>query len=564
MDETVRKTLEDLLILAMEDALSEAEAQRLNALLKDHPERIRYAIRFLQLGSQIKQSKKLASLSKAWLTLDPEDSFSGFLRLMAEYERGAEAVPTVPPSAAEAPKEKSPASVHSNVPVSRLSVITLFLSSAALFLILAYAYWGHLHNGVETATLYDSLQPRWADSAHQEHLKNGSRLSTKSGPLRLLDGMVKILFDNGGVLVLEGPAEFRILSPNHVRMRSGSLYATIGPGAAGFTVSTDSAKVVDLGTEFGVQVHADGDSEIHVMKGKTSVAVSHGRQFKDSQILHTDSARYIDAQSRTIREVAFDPTRFVRNIDSKHNLVSRGKLTLDVANLTAGGSGVGPAKRNVWLDPKEGYSERAIHEHDTSESFLPISANPYVDGLFVPGGGNSPPVISSRQDRFEECPPTSGVFYANLGVNPDPSLIRIPGKREGILSFQDTVYGTPEHPCLVLHANLGITYDLQAVRNEFSEWRVARFAAKIGIADLNEPYPCNADFWVLVDGKVRYSLRNCRQKGKLTDISVELSDKDRFLTLVTTDGGDPDILRIYERAISCDWCVFAEPVLELE
>jgi hypothetical protein len=93
---------------------------------------------------------------------------------------------------------------------------------------------------------------------------------------------------------------------------------------------------------------------------------------------------------------------------------------------------------------------------------------------------------------------------------------------------------------------------------------VARFAAKIGIADLNEPYPCNADFWVLVDGKVRYSLRNCRQKGKLTDISVELSDKDRFLTLVTTDGGDPDILRIYERAISCDWCVFAEPVLELE
>lgn len=564
MDETIRKTLEDLLILAMEDALSETEIRQLNSLLKDQPERIRYAIRFLQLGSQIKQSKKLAGMSKVWLTLDPEDSFSGFLRLMAEYEKGAEAVPVASHPVPETPAPEKPASSGSRTPVSRLSMITLFLSSAALFLILAYAYWGALYNGVETATIYDSIQPRWADSKSQEELKNGSRLTTKSGPLRLLDGTVKILFDNGGVLVVEGPAEFGILSPHHVRMHSGSLYAVVGPGAVGFTVSTDSAKVVDLGTEFGVQVHEDGDSEVHVMKGKTSVAVSHGRQYKDPQILHNDTARYIDAQSRTMREIAFDPTRFVRNIDSRHHLISRGKLTLDVANLTAGGSGVGPAKRNVWLDPKQGYTEWSIHEHDTSDSFLPIPSNPFLDGLFVPGGRNNPPIISSRQDRFEECPDTSGVFYANLGVNPEPSYLQVPGKREGILSFNGTVYGTAEHPCLVMHANLGVTYDLQAVRKEFSEWKIKRFTAKIGIADLREPYPCNADFWVLVDGKVRYSLRNCRQKGTLTEITVELSDKDRFLTLVTTDGGDPDVLRIYERAISCDWCVFAEPVLELE
>ncbi|HOK66813.1 MAG TPA: NPCBM/NEW2 domain-containing protein [Anaerohalosphaeraceae bacterium] len=564
MDETIRKTLEDLLILAMEDAISEPDARQLNALLKDHPERIRCAIRFLQLGSQIKQSKKLAAMSKAWLSLNPEDSFSGFLRLMAEYEKGAEPVTVASHSEASVPAAEEPASAAVRTRVSRFSLVTLFLSSAALFFILAYAYWGYLCNGVETATIYDSIQPHWADRNAQNELKNGSRLSTRSGPLRLLDGTVKILFDSGGSLVLEGPAEFQILTPSHVRMRSGSLYASIPPGALGFTVSTDSAKVVDLGTEFGVQVHGDGDSEIHVMKGKTAVAVSHGRQFKDSQIMRNGSARYVDAQSRTIRETAFDPTRFIRNIDSKHNLISRGKLTLDVADLTAGGSGIKPTKANVWLDPKTGYSEASIHEHDTSDSFLPIPSNPYVDGLFVPGGRNSPPIISSQQHRFEECPPTSGVFYANLGVNPDPSYLRIPGRREGILSFQDTLYGTPEHPCLVMHANLGITYDLQAVRKEFSEWKLAAFTAKIGIADLKEPYPCNADFWVLVDGKVRYSLRNCRQKGTLTEIAVSLNEQDRFLTLITTDGGDPDVPRIYERAISCDWCVFAEPVLELE
>jgi len=142
MDETIRKTLEDLLILAMEDAVSEDDVRQLNALLKDHPDRIRYAIRFLQLGSHLKQSKKLAAMSKAWLSLNPEDSFSGFLRLMAEYEKGAEPVPVASHPDTAAPAVPEPASSAARTRVSRFSLVTLFLSSAALFFILAYAYWG--------------------------------------------------------------------------------------------------------------------------------------------------------------------------------------------------------------------------------------------------------------------------------------------------------------------------------------------------------------------------------------------------------------------------------------
>ncbi len=48
--------------------------------------------------------------------------------------------------------------------------------------------------------------------------------------------------------------------------------------------------------------------------------------------------------------------------------------------------------------------------------------------------------------------------------------------------------------------------------------------------------------------------RRLRYASPLQSIRVELQPEDRFLTLVTTDGGD---------GVGTDWALFAEPVLEL-
>ena len=58
--------------------------------------------------------------------------------------------------------------------------------------------------------------------------------------------------------------------------------------------------------------------------------------------------------------------------------------------------------------------------------------------------------------------------------------------------------------------------------------------------------------------------RNVTQKNVLRNFSIELGPFDRFLTLVTTDGGDIDRIGSYQRAYTCDWCVFVEPALILE
>jgi hypothetical protein len=137
-------------------------------------------------------------------------------------------------------------------------------------------------------------------------------------------------------------------------------------------------------------------------------------------------------------------------------------------------------------------------------------------------------------------------------------------ERNGIVQFNGQEYGSRKHPCIMMHANLGITFDLDALRTLCPDITVSRFVSQIGVADFEETVGCNADFWVLVDGDVRVARRHVTVKGRLNDISVALTPADRFLTLATTDGGDVDRLGAYQRSYTCDWCVFVEPALILE
>ena len=93
------------------------------------------------------------------------------------------------------------------------------------------------------------------------------------------------------------------------------------------------------------------------------------------------------------------------------------------------------------------------------------------------------------------------------------------------------------------------------------------FQSQVGIERKPfRPKASNADFWVLVDGKLKFSKTQVKHKS-FYSVDVELSQSDRFLTLIVTDGGDPET-RIIDgvtiNAIDSDWGMFAEPVLIAE
>ncbi|MFM7166127.1 MAG: FecR family protein [Planctomycetaceae bacterium] len=92
-----------------------------------------------------------------------------------------------------------------------------------------------------------------------------------SNVVRLFGGRLELSFDDGAKVIVEGPIEFLPLTSGHLQLRRGRLMATVPKEAIGFTVSTPTSQVVDLGTEFEVSVKQTGASEIVVQKGEIEV-----------------------------------------------------------------------------------------------------------------------------------------------------------------------------------------------------------------------------------------------------------------------------------------------------
>ena len=89
------------------------------------------------------------------------------------------------------------------------------------------------------------------------------------GMLVLKQGLLQLEFYSGALLVLEGPAKLDLISADEVICHKGKVRAHVPPPAHGFTVLSPQFELVDLGTEFGVEVGANGATEVHVFDGKS-------------------------------------------------------------------------------------------------------------------------------------------------------------------------------------------------------------------------------------------------------------------------------------------------------
>ena len=109
---------------------------------------------------------------------------------------------------------------------------------------------------------------------------------------------------------------------------------------------------------------------------------------------------------------------------------------------------------------------------------------------------------------------------------------------------------------LGLHANAGISFDLEAISRAHPGASVKGFRAVAGMLDaaLEAPWAnARADVWIFIDGRLVWQRRGLRPSDGGRAVNVPLQPQDRFLTLVSADGGD---------GIGRDWVVFGDPVLE--
>lgn len=97
----------------------------------------------------------------------------------------------------------------------------------------------------------------------------GDRLGAKT--IEITTGIVRLMFDDGVEVTLQGPAEYELIAPGETRLFAGMLTATVPEGAEGFRVDTPSAQVVDLGTAFGIDQRLDGTSTVSVFDGEVEI-----------------------------------------------------------------------------------------------------------------------------------------------------------------------------------------------------------------------------------------------------------------------------------------------------
>lgn len=88
-----------------------------------------------------------------------------------------------------------------------------------------------------------------------------------AGEIRLASGVAQLELFSGVTLVVEGEAVFEIHSSMEMSVGRGKLRANVPVPAHGFRIRTAEGEVVDLGTDFAVNITSN-QTELHVLDGE--------------------------------------------------------------------------------------------------------------------------------------------------------------------------------------------------------------------------------------------------------------------------------------------------------
>lgn len=154
------------------------------------------------------------------------------------------------------------------------------------------------------AELVRAVGVEWASETNR--YSSGAVLT--AGSLKLTRGLIELEFYQGARVVIEGPAEFELVSDMEARCLSGKIRVEVPPPAHGFKVLSPNLQVIDVGTSFGLEVRSDGQADIHVFQGEVKMA---SPSTPEAQQPLTEGQSAQVSQSGEIRSVQLASTDFV-------------------------------------------------------------------------------------------------------------------------------------------------------------------------------------------------------------------------------------------------------------
>ncbi|MEL6105855.1 MAG: FecR domain-containing protein [Planctomycetota bacterium] len=164
--------------------------------------------------------------------------------------------------------------------------------------------------GVPVARLVTSLDASWRD------IDPSPGAFLEKGRFRLDSGIVELVFNRGARVTLRGPSSFELKNTDVLQISSGNLVARIPEEAIGFTIVTDEAEVVDLGTEFGLRVGNGRQTEVHVIEGLVEVFPREDLSSQARESIRIEEGQAIRWKAGDVEEMATEriPVRSRRGV----------------------------------------------------------------------------------------------------------------------------------------------------------------------------------------------------------------------------------------------------------
>jgi ferric-dicitrate binding protein FerR (iron transport regulator) len=189
-------------------------------------------------------------------------------------------------SGAIEPAQAAPMDVHRNGALRRRLVAYSLSGGVACLLIAGVLAWVNARDTSvaavkpapiaaqdmsQVATITGLGSVRWADPTAAARLLSRCAVGDR---LQLTDGAIELTFDAGAQVTVFAPADFTITSGTSINCKRGRVTTLVGERGKGFVISTPQAKVVDLGTQFGLSISDSGETEVVVFQGSVDMSYS--------------------------------------------------------------------------------------------------------------------------------------------------------------------------------------------------------------------------------------------------------------------------------------------------
>lgn len=129
-------------------------------------------------------------------------------------------------------------------------------------------------------------------------------------PQAVLKGVQSVQIAEGCDIIIEAPCEYQLPYHNQLNLNYGKAYGSIPPECVGAVISSPIAACVVLGeSEFGIIVHVNGRTEVHVSDGDIHVMLPAAGAQRASMLI-SDGQALLVAPNGTIKNTPLDMNQF--------------------------------------------------------------------------------------------------------------------------------------------------------------------------------------------------------------------------------------------------------------